>query len=84
MSTSTIPARVVVSEHKTYGLQARIEVQVPGTALWLPVKATAFKNEGGDILAYLSVNGLSLKRFVATLDTEPASAARIDSEESAI
>jgi len=80
--TMTLSARVVVSEHKTYGLQVRTEVQVPGTGLWLPIRATAFKNEGGELLSYLSVNGMSLKRFISTLKPEP-SAARVDTADSA-
>ena len=76
-----IPARVVVSEHQTYGLQVRIEVQIPGTSLWRPVKAASFKEpKGGEIIPFLSIDGLSLKRFVASLEAEPVSAARVDSE----
>ena len=76
MATS-IPARIVVSEHKTYGLQVRTEVQVPGTSLWLPVRAVPFKNGAGEMCAYMAVNGQSLKRFVCSLDAEPT-AARVD------
>jgi hypothetical protein len=82
-----IPSRIVVTEHPTYGLQVRAEVQIPGTALWRPIRASAFKApESGEIIPFLSVDGISLKRFVASLAPEPepvVDAARLTTAETA-
>jgi len=73
-----IPARVVVSNSEKWGLRAVLEVQVPGTDLWLPAKPVAFQPEGGSLLSYIEVAGQSLKRFAASIPAPPASDHRVD------
>jgi hypothetical protein len=65
--TVIVPARVVVTSTEQWGLKAVLEVQVPGTNLWLPAKAVAFEDKGGKILSYIEVAGQSLKRFAASI-----------------
>lgn len=74
-----VPARVVVTSTEQWGLKAVLEVQVPGTNLWLPAKAVAFEDKGGSLLSYIEVAGQSLKRFVASLGVSvAASPVRVD------
>jgi hypothetical protein len=68
-----VPARVVVTSTEQWGLKAVIEVQVPGTNLWLPAKAVAFEQKGGSLLSYIEVAGQSLKRFAASIGVSPSS-----------
>ena len=74
-----VPARVVVTSTEQWGLKAVLEVQVPGTNLWLPAKAVAFEDKGGSLLSYIEVAGQSLKRFVSSLGVSvAASPVRVD------
>jgi hypothetical protein len=74
-----VPARVVVTSTEQWGLKAVIEVQVPGTNLWLPAKAVAFEQKGGSLLSYIEVAGQSLKRFAASIGVSPSSSpVRVD------
>ena len=71
--TVIVPARVVVTSTEQWGLKAVLEVQVPGTNLWLPAKAVAFEQKGGSLLSYIEVAGQSLKRFAASVGASPSS-----------
>ena len=63
-------ARVVVTK-TSFGLRPALEIQLPGTNLWLEARSTFFMNDMNLPVPYIEVAGKSLKRFASSLNVSP-------------
>jgi hypothetical protein len=72
-----LTARIAIRKSATYGDRPVLEVQLPGTSLWVSVTARSFAKDG-DRINYIALGDWSLREFVASQAAPSAPAARMD------